>query len=92
MTQIYDTGACVYIYFAFFSKGLNDPLRVYSEIEEEAREEILAQGGSLSHHHGVGKLRKHFLPEVVPQITLDWLRNFKQKIDPKNIIASGNLV
>ncbi|OCT63629.1 hypothetical protein XELAEV_18044727mg [Xenopus laevis] len=52
VTQTYDAGACVYFYFAFNYRGLSDPVHVYEEIEFAAREEILANGGSLSHHHG----------------------------------------
>nr|XP_014349357.1 PREDICTED: alkyldihydroxyacetonephosphate synthase, peroxisomal isoform X2 [Latimeria chalumnae] len=52
VTQTYDAGACVYFYFAFNYRGISDPLHVYDQIEAAAREEILATGGSLSHHHG----------------------------------------
>lgn len=51
--QLYDTGACVYFYFGFIFKGLKDPSRTFSEVEHEAREEVLKCGGSLSHHHGL---------------------------------------
>ena len=52
VTQIYDVGACIYIYFGFNGRGLKDPLALYDDIETAAREEILDNGGSLSHHHG----------------------------------------
>nr|XP_023657471.1 alkyldihydroxyacetonephosphate synthase, peroxisomal-like isoform X2 [Paramormyrops kingsleyae] len=52
VTQTYDAGACVYFYFAFNYRGLADPVHVYEQVEHAAREEILANGGSLSHHHG----------------------------------------
>nr|XP_021334302.1 alkyldihydroxyacetonephosphate synthase, peroxisomal isoform X1 [Danio rerio] len=52
VTQTYDAGACVYFYFAFNYRGLSDPVHVYEQVEHAAREEILANGGSLSHHHG----------------------------------------
>ncbi|TSM68863.1 Alkyldihydroxyacetonephosphate synthase, peroxisomal [Bagarius yarrelli] len=52
VTQTYDAGACVYFYFAFNYRGLSDPVNVYEQVEHAAREEILANGGSLSHHHG----------------------------------------
>lgn len=58
VTQIYDSGACVYIYMGFLKEGLKDPLKSYEEIEAAARDEIIKSGGSISHHHGVGKLRK----------------------------------
>jgi len=92
VTQLYDTGACVYVYFGFFYTGLKDPVRVYSEVEDEAREEILKQGGSLSHHHGVGKLRKKFMGQAVGEPGLTMIRGLKKEIDPKNIFGNGNLV
>uniref|UniRef100_A0A7N6FIL9 Alkylglycerone-phosphate synthase n=1 Tax=Anabas testudineus TaxID=64144 RepID=A0A7N6FIL9_ANATE len=55
VTQTYDVGACVYFYFAFNYKGLSDPIHVYDEIvitSDGRKKEILANGGSLSHHHG----------------------------------------
>ncbi|CAG09989.1 unnamed protein product [Tetraodon nigroviridis] len=55
VTQTYDAGACVYFYFAFNYRGLSDPVHVYEQVEHAAREEILANGGSLSHHHGGGE-------------------------------------
>ena len=41
-----------------------DPVGLYVELEHLARQEILSSGGSLSHHHGVGKIRQAFLPQV----------------------------
>ena len=33
VTQVYDSGACVYFYFGFNYRGLADPLGVYEAIE-----------------------------------------------------------
>lgn len=64
---MYDVGSCVYFYFGFVYKGVPDPLRVYMEIEAEARDEILRCGGSISHHHGVGKIRKKWVRDTVSE-------------------------
>jgi len=40
---------------------VKNPSEVFAELERAARDEILRSGGSLSHHHGVGKLRREFL-------------------------------
>ncbi len=51
------------------SNGLASPLDTFQAVEDGAREEILALGGSLSHHHGIGKLRKKWLESTVsPQV------------------------
>lgn len=91
ITQTYDAGCCVYFYMALNYIGLENPVGVYEEIEEAAREEILANGGSLSHHHGVGKLRASFYPEAVGEAGVSLYRAAKAHLDPHDIFASRNL-
>ena len=67
VTQVYDTGACVYFYLGFMWTGLSDPVAAFTLVEDRARLKILECGGSLSHHHGVGKHRKKFVRGRVPQ-------------------------
>ncbi len=92
ITQLYQTGVCVYFYFAFYHKGMADPLATYLELERAARDEILKSGGSLSHHHGVGKLRRSFLPRVFSPAVLEWAAGIKRAVDPGNVFGIGNLV
>jgi alkyldihydroxyacetonephosphate synthase len=92
VTQTYDTGACVYFYFGFNYHGLPDPLAMYQEIEDGARDEVLANGGSLSHHHGVGKLRKKWLPATVSSVGVEVMQGIKKSLDPRNTFGSGNLI
>jgi alkyldihydroxyacetonephosphate synthase len=90
VTQVYQTGVCVYFYFGFHHKGVSDPCRVYAELERAARDEILRSGGSLSHHHGIGKLRTEFLPRVFSKAALDWSAEVKRAVDPTNIFGIAN--
>lgn len=90
ITQLYRTGVAIYFYFGFYYKGVEDPSRVYLEMENIAREEILRSGGSLSHHHGIGKIRQAFLPEIMSETTLKWKQDIKQSLDPKNVFGAGN--
>lgn len=92
VTQSYDVGACVYFYFAFCYKGLPSPIHTYHTIEVAARDEIIASGGSISHHHGVGKLRKQWLPQTISSPGIGMLKAIKDYIDPQNIFANGNLL
>ncbi|TRY88835.1 hypothetical protein DNTS_016926 [Danionella cerebrum] len=70
----------------------SDPVHVYEQVEHAAREEILANGGSLSHHHGVGKLRKQWMQESVSSVGLGMLRSVKDFLDPQNIFGNRNLL
>ena len=90
VTQIYETGAAIYFYYGFYFKGVPNPSRVYKELENIAREEIIRCGGSISHHHGVGKIRRAFLPSIVSPATLQLKRELKRSLDPDNIFGSGN--
>ncbi len=90
VTQVYQTGVCVYFYFGFHHKGVPNPYGVYAELEHAARDEILRSGGSLSHHHGIGKIRQAFLPRVFSKATLEWAAEVKRAIDPANIFGIAN--
>ena len=90
ITQLYPTGACIYFYFCLSFKGIHGANEVYSDIEHAARSEILAVGGSLSHHHGIGKIRSPFLTEVGTPAVLKTIKQIKHGLDPDNIFAARN--
>lgn len=90
VTQVYPTGVCIYFYLAIYYKGVKEPSRIFAEIEAAARDEILLSGGSLSHHHGIGKLRKKFLPRIMSAPTQHWLTSLKNAWDPGNIFGAQN--
>ena len=113
VTQSYDAGACVYFYFAFGDpeKKLSDPVHTYEEIENEARDEILASGkkkktliklhcsiiciltgGSISHHHGIGKIRAQWYEQSISSVGVNLYKSAKRELDPKNIFATGNFL
>lgn len=90
VTQVYQTGVCVYFYFGFYHKGVARPAQVYAELERCARDEILNSGGSLSHHHGIGKIRRGFLSRVLSPAALEWSAEVKRAVDPTNVFGIAN--
>ena len=90
VTQTYHTGVCIYFTMGFSGKGLEAPDRVYHDVEARLRQAILDHGGSLSHHHGVGKIRAAFLPEVQSEASLRIMRETKRAMDPDDVFAIGN--
>ena len=87
VTQVYDTGACVYFYLGVGYKGIENPPHEFKKLEDAARDEILRSGGSLSHHHGIGKLRQQFVPQIMSETMIDWNLRAKDAVDPKNIFG-----
>lgn len=75
----------------FSWKGIADPVGTFTLVEDAAREEILALGGSLSHHHGVGKHRKKWLRPQISDAGFEALASVKATLDPRNIFGNGNL-
>ena len=47
-------------------------------------------GGSISHHHGIGKLRRRFVDKVASPDSLDAVRALKQGVDPQNVFGVRN--
>lgn len=92
VTQTYDAGCVIYFYLAFNYGGIEDPVTLHHKLETKARDEIIACGGSISHHHGVGKLRKKWYPTTVSRVGVDLYLATKRELDPKNIFATNNLV
>jgi len=89
-TQIYQSGVAVYFYLGFSAKGVEDPIGEYTAIEHLARKAILAAGGTLSHHHGVGKIRQHYLVDVYSEGARRCVQDIKAAVDPANLFGVGN--
>jgi alkyldihydroxyacetonephosphate synthase len=92
ITQLYHTGVCIYFTHGFSAVGVDNPDEIFAEIEHALRETIMEAGGSISHHHGVGKIRKDFMDKTISPTSIELLREVKQLSDPKNIFGIRNNV
>ena len=90
VTQTYHTGVCIYFTMGFSGRGLEHPIEVYHDIEHALRQTILDNGGSLSHHHGVGKIRQSFVRNIQSDNSIEVLRKTKEALDPQNIFGIQN--
>jgi alkyldihydroxyacetonephosphate synthase len=90
ITQVYTSGVCIYFYLGFYCKGVADPIRQYGELEHAAREEILAAGGTLSHHHGIGKIRQDFMNDIYSPGSIAVMQAVKRAVDPSNLFGANN--
>lgn len=90
VTQLYHEGACLYFYFCMNFEGVSNASSIFSEIEGAARDEILSNGGSLSHHHGIGKHRAPYLKHIDSLPLQDAFHSLKKGMDPDNIFGARN--
>ena len=85
----YQTGACLYFTFA----GGVEPAdrdRYYAAAWDAGTRSVLAGGGALSHHHGIGLNRARFVREALGP-AFDVLAAVKVALDPGGILNPGKL-
>jgi alkyldihydroxyacetonephosphate synthase len=89
LSHSYTDGAC--LYFTFGGKvDLAERDRYYRAVWDAGTRAVLARGGSLSHHHGVGLNRARFMAEALgPGFGV--LAATKQALDPRGILNPGKL-
>ena len=75
------------LYFIFIAR-MND-VDEYKRFQEGIIDQIQKHGGSLSHHHGVGKMIAPWMEEHLGTVQMDVLRALKAHFDPNNIMNPG---
>jgi alkyldihydroxyacetonephosphate synthase len=91
VTQLYHEGACLYFYMCFNFEGFEDRASaIFADLERAAREEILKRGGSLSHHHGLGKLRSSFAKNRASSEFRNVIASMKDSMDKDNVFGARN--
>jgi alkyldihydroxyacetonephosphate synthase len=90
VTQMYHSGVCIYFTHGLYHRGIADGDAKFAEMERNIRAAIMDAGGSISHHHGVGKLRKYFVDRVASTETTEAVKALKKAVDPGNVFAVGN--
>ena len=75
------------LYFIFIIK--EGDIQSYIEFQEGLLDKIQKSGGSLSHHHGVGRMIAKWMPEHLGENQMNVLRSLKKHFDPNNIMNPG---
>lgn len=89
LSHSYPDGAC--LYFTFAGQPEADGREAYYRAAWDAgTRAVLAHGGALSHHHGVGLNRARFVHEALGG-AFDVLTAIKSALDPHGILNPGKL-
>jgi alkyldihydroxyacetonephosphate synthase len=89
LSHSYPDGAC--LYFTFAAAPPPDEIEAtYVALWDAGQRAVLAGGGNLSHHHGVGLNRSRFMATAVGA-GLDVLIAVKAALDPRGILNPGKL-
>jgi alkyldihydroxyacetonephosphate synthase len=91
VSHVYPWGASLYTTFL----GRQVPGHQVEQLREVKRattEAILAAGGALSHHHGIGRDHAPWLPQEVGPLGMQALEALKKTWDPQGIMNPGVLL
>jgi alkyldihydroxyacetonephosphate synthase len=89
LSHSYPDGAC--LYFTFAATPPADQVEsTYVALWDAGQRAVLAGGGNLSHHHGVGLNRGRFMAEALGA-THGVLGSIKAALDPNGIMNPGKL-
>lgn len=76
------------IYFTFVATRRGDPLSRYDALIDAALAAALSEGATLSHHHGVGASKAHFLDAELGGGG-ETLRRLRRAWDPERLLNPG---
>ena len=90
-THVYPDGPAPYFTFEGLGKRGSE-LEVHKEIKQAASEAIMSAGGTITHHHAVGRVHRQWYDRQRPDLFAQSLKQIKQTLDPNGILNPGILI
>jgi alkyldihydroxyacetonephosphate synthase len=91
VSHIYETGAS--LYFTFIARQReDDAIGQWRQVKDAASRAILAGGGTITHHHAVGRDHAPWMLDELGDGGVAVLRALKAELDPSGIMNPGKLL
>jgi alkyldihydroxyacetonephosphate synthase len=91
LSHAYPDGAS--LYFTFISRSRREAeIEQWAEVKRAACEAIVAHGGTITHHHAVGRDHAPYMEAEVGSTGLNALQAVKEELDPYDIMNPGKLL
>ena len=91
VSHLYETGASLYFTF-LASQRVEDAIGQWRTVKEAASRAISEGGGTITHHHAVGRDHAPWMEPEVGRTGLSALRALKAELDPAGIMNPGKLM
>ncbi|MBU6472299.1 MAG: FAD-binding oxidoreductase, partial [Alphaproteobacteria bacterium] len=91
ISHSYRDGASLYFTY-IFPRTLDGEIAQWQAIKKAAGDAIAANGGTISHHHGVGEDHLPWIAAEKGALGVEVLRAIKDTLDPKGILNPGKLI
>ena len=94
-THIYPDGPAPYFTIAALGSAQGDvasALAAWREIKQAANEAVIKHGGTITHHHAVGRDHRPGYEQETPALYRQMLQAAKATVDPQGILNPGVLI
>jgi alkyldihydroxyacetonephosphate synthase len=92
LSHLYSSGSSLYFTFLISATDDQDAAARYVAAWDDAVRSCAVAGGTLTHHHGVGRLKAAFLTGELGEAGVDVLKKIKTALDPQLIMNPGVLL
>jgi alkyldihydroxyacetonephosphate synthase len=90
VSHVYPSGAS--LYFTVACAQGDEPVAQWRNAKAAASDAILAAGGSITHHHGVGTDHRDWYAQEIGELGVGVLQAVKAVLDPAGIMNPGVLI
>ena len=90
-THVYPDGPAPYYTFEGIGRR-GAEIEMCDDIKKVASDAIIAAGGTITHHHAVGRLHRPWYDQQRPDLFAQALRAAKAAVDPKGVLNPGALI
>ena len=91
LSHSYLDGACLY-FTVLYPVEVGREVEQWRAIKRDASEAILAAGGTISHHHGIGVDHQPWMAREKGVLGVEALRAVKRAFDPSGVMNPGKLL
>lgn len=95
LTLVYPDGAAPYYTFAFRGTSEADYASnraKWIDIKQAINEVVVNNGGTVTHHHAVGRDHRNGYEAQTPELYRETLKAIKTRLDPKKVLNPGVLI
>ena len=91
VSHLYRSGAS--LYFSFFARQQRGAeIQQWHTAKAAACDAIVAHGGTITHHHAIGRDHAAWMPQEVGELGVEAIAAVKDRLDPAGIMNPGKLL
>ncbi len=92
LSHVYPDGCSIYVTYIFrLAASPEETLASWQTLKRAASQTIVAEGGTISHQHGVGTDHREYLEAEKGQLGMELLRETGRVLDPAGLLNRGKL-